>query len=355
MNASIFVAILMVTLLSINNPITNLFAQDQQDQHQQQDDNNKKCQNTGDYLTSFNCGTVDDQTNIRHFTLVTEENIPVAISDEPEIRFPSWSFNGSVPGPTMRMTEGDNVSITVVNSPGNNLSHSLHLHSIHSGAQDGVLGPSGAIKPGESFTYNFIADPAGVYPYHCHVEPIENHLNRGLYGMMIIDPKEDREPVDHEMVMLMNGYDLNLAAEKEPTFAIPTSEQANLMIAGSEDVELGQERDNEIYTVNGRAFTYMKDPIELKTDDTVRVYLVNMLEFDLVNSLHLHGSMFNYIPSGTEESAPTFTDIVTLSQGDRGIMEFEFPFPGQYMFHAHQTEFSSLGWMGTFNVTDTET
>ena len=77
-----------------------------------------------------------------------------------------------------------------------------------------------------------------------------------------------------------------------------------------------------------------------------------MLEFDLVNSFHLHGNMFNYYPSGTSIGRPEqFTDVVTLSQGDRGIIEFTPQYTGRYMFHAHQTEFTEKGWMGFFDVT----
>jgi FtsP/CotA-like multicopper oxidase with cupredoxin domain len=75
-----------------------------------------------------------------------------------------------------------------------------------------------------------------------------------------------------------------------------------------------------------------------------------MLEFDLINSFHLHGMMFNYISSGTGTTPEYKSDIVTLSQGDRGILEFKAKFPGKYMFHAHQAEFTDLGWMGFFNV-----
>jgi FtsP/CotA-like multicopper oxidase with cupredoxin domain len=112
----------------------------------------------------------------------------------------------------------------------------------------------------------------------------------------------------------------------------------------------GEDRVNEIYTVNGKAFDYMMNPIVLNTGKPYRIFLVNMLEFDLVNSFHLHGAMFNYYTAGTDETADYNTDIVTLSQGDRGIMEFTYAYPGTYMFHAHQTEFTDLGWMGLFDV-----
>jgi FtsP/CotA-like multicopper oxidase with cupredoxin domain len=110
------------------------------------------------------------------------------------------------------------------------------------------------------------------------------------------------------------------------------------------------ERDNEIYSVNGKAFDYMTHPITLQTGKPYRIYLVNMLEFDLVNSFHLHGTMYNYTVAGTEETPNYMTDIVTLSQGDRGIIEFKFDYPGEYMFHAHQVEFTDKGWMGLFDV-----
>jgi FtsP/CotA-like multicopper oxidase with cupredoxin domain len=64
----------------------------------------------------------------------------------------------------------------------------------------------------------------------------------------------------------------------------------------------------------------------------------------------MHGNMFNYYPSGTSEDESYLNDIVTLGQGDRGIMEFKFGFDGRYMFHSHVTEFSELGWMGVFDV-----
>ncbi|MGH9990347.1 MAG: multicopper oxidase domain-containing protein [Nitrososphaera sp.] len=153
--------------------------------------------------------------------------------------------------------------------------------------------------------------------------------------------------------MIMNGYDLNMEAEDKPTFLLPTPENATQLLAGNgSDVELGKEKGDEVYAVNGKAFEYMHSPIELKTGEPVRIYLLNMLEFDLFNNIHVHGTMFRYYPAGTENTAPFVTDIVSLMQGNRGIMEMSFPYAVLFMFHAHVTEFSDLGWMGTFKVTD---
>jgi manganese oxidase len=296
-----------------------------------------------EYLTFFNCGRVSESQNgqtVREFTLIARENQSIEVMDGGYV-FKAWTFNGTIPGPTMRMTEGDLVKITLVNDKNNTHSHSLHMHSIHPGEIDGVEG-KGIVAPGESFTYEFVAQPYGVYPYHCHVSPVADHISRGLYGMLIIDPKDPR-PQMPEMVMMMNGYDFNYDMEG-PAF-IPTAEEAvnNEM----PDVE---ERDNELYSVNGKAFDYVNHPVELVAGKEYRIYLVNMLEFDLVNSIHVHGTMFEYYPSGTSKDPQEVNDIVTLGQGDRGILELSYPYPGRYMFHAHVNDFADKGWMSFFNV-----
>ena len=308
------------------------------------------------YLTYFNCGhvsTLKDGTTLRQFSLIASENNTIPISDistNDPVLFNAWTFNGTIPGPTMRMTEGDHVQLTVYNSNSSKHAHSLHMHSIHSGAMDGMTGPAGTIPPGGHFTYSFIASPFGVYPYHCHVEPIETHINHGLYGVMIIDPKVPRSPAK-EMVMLMNGY--NLADDYAPASESPQHPPtAAELRTNFSEITKPDEGDNQIYTVNGEAFLYRDQPIQLVTGQQYRIYLVNMLEFDPVNSFHLHGNMFEYYPSGTGMNPSYKTDILTLGQGDRGIIEFTYHNTGMFMFHAHKNQFTNLGWMGMFNVQD---
>ena len=314
------------------------------------------------YLKEFNYGNVENLSNgttVRNFSLLVEEDNLVPITEGNDsmniVYFPGWTFNGTIPGPTMRMTEGDHVFVNVTNSPDSKMHHSLHMHSIHSPSMDGMFGKSGDIAPGESFVYQFIANPVGLFPYHCHVAPVVDHINRGLYGAMIIDPKEPRPPAN-EMVMLMNSYDLDLNKEMMPSFEVPNTEQANQLMYPDPELtpeeqeearpELELERDNEFYTINGKAFTFMMDPIKVKVGEPVRIYLLSMTEFDPVNSFHLHSDMFNYTASGTESTPPIYTDIVTLGQGDRGIIEFTPHFKGQMMIHAHINEFTDLGWFG---------
>jgi hypothetical protein len=175
------------------------------------------------YLTHFACGHVtifNNGTTLRQFTLIVDDNQGmghnISITRQ-GLLFPAWTFNGTVPGPTLRMTQGDHVRVTVINSKSSMHPHSWHVHSIHSGTMDGVMGLAGMIWPGAAFTYDFIAQPYGVYPYHCHMAPVEEHINRGLYGMMIIDPVyADKRPHATEMVMLMNGYSFNNAYNPNP-------------------------------------------------------------------------------------------------------------------------------------------
>jgi FtsP/CotA-like multicopper oxidase with cupredoxin domain len=236
----------------------------------------------------------------------------------PGVTFAAWTYNGRIPGPTLRAKEGERLRITFVN--GSAHPHTIHFHGIHPAEMDGVPGlGAGEIAPGGRAVYEFDALPAGLHLYHCHVRPLAEHIAKGLYGAFIIDPKEGREDAD-EMVMVMNGFDTNF------------------------------DRANEIYAANTIGFAYMDQPIMVKQEQLIRIYLVNVLEYDLINSFHLHGNLFNYFPTGTGREPSELTDTVMLCQGQRGILEWRFAYPGKYMFHAHQSEFTELGWQGFFEV-----
>ena len=266
------------------------------------------------YLTHFDYGVVSRLPNgqvLREYTIVAmDREIEVA----PGVFFPAWTYNGQVPGPTVRCTEGDRVRVTFVNAGTH--AHTIHFHGIHPGNMDGAFEP---VEPGDRFVYEFDAEPFGLQLYHCHTIPLKRHIHKGLYGVFIIDPKEGRAPAK-ELVMTMNGFDTNLDGE------------------------------NEVYAVNTVAFHYQRHPIQLKVGELARIYLVNATEFDLINSLHVHGNFFRYYRTGSDLERYDWTDTVMLCQGERGIAEFSFKFPGMYMFHAHQSEFAELGWMGVFDV-----
>jgi FtsP/CotA-like multicopper oxidase with cupredoxin domain len=317
------------------------------------------------YLQHFACGHVtvfNNGTVLRQFTLFVEDfhgsGSPLAISTnktDPVI-FHAWEFNGTVPGPTLRVTQGDHVQITVINRNTSAYIHSMHMHSIHSGNMDGVMGAGGMIFPGSNFTYDFIAQPTGVYPYHCHMAPVEEHISRGLYGMLIIDPPTPR-PHMIEMVMMLNSYTfsyegLNGSGHLNPTVPATAQQIRQNLSQVEENSDENNGPDNQFYSVNGMPFGYTgSHELHLHTGVNYRIYLMNMAEFDPVNSFHIHGTMGNYTSMGTEGSPKTLTDLILLQQGDRGIFEFNYKYPGEFLFHSHINHFTDLGWMGYFNVT----
>jgi manganese oxidase len=236
----------------------------------------------------------------------------------PGVFFPAWTYNGQVPGPTIRATEGDRVRVTFLNQGSH--PHTIHFHGWHPPEMDGSL-PSHEVKPGGTFVYEFDAEPAGMHLYHCHASPLKRHIHKGLYGIFIVDPRQPRAAAD-ELIMVMNGFDTNFDA------------------------------DNEVYAVNTIAHHFMHEPIRVEVGRLTRMYVANLTEFDLINSLHLHGMFFDVFRTGTSPTASESTDTIMLCQGERAILETRFRYPGQFMFHAHQSEFAELGWMGLFEAVE---
>jgi FtsP/CotA-like multicopper oxidase with cupredoxin domain len=250
---------------------------------------------------------------LREYWFVAEDrDIEIA----PGVWFPAWTYNGQVPGPTIRATEGDRIRVHFLNN--GTRPHTIHFHGYHPEEMDGSE-PSQFVFPGETFVYEFDAAPFGIHLYHCHATPLTQHIHKGLYGVFIIDPPGGRPPAQ-EVVMMMNGFDTNF------------------------------DEDNEVYAVNSIAFYYQHNPIQVRLGEKVRIYLVNVLEFDETNSFHVHANFFEEFRTGTSLTPNAFTDTVIFGQAERSILEIDFQFPGRYMFHAHKTEFAELGWMGLFDV-----
>lgn len=273
------------------------------------------------FLRHFDWGRVSklpDGRTLREWDInAIDKEIEVA----PGVMFPAWTYDGQVPARTLRCNAGDLLRIHFGN--GSIHPHTIHFHGIHTAAMDGVPGiGAGLINPGERTTYEFTAEPFGLHLFHCHANPLAEHIARGMYGTLIIDPPGGRPDAD-EMVMVQGGWNTNLDAQ-----------------------------GNQFYFVNGIPFHYMYHPIKVRRDELVRVYLTNMLEYDPINSFHLHANFFQFFPTGTSLEPVEFTDTISQVQGQRAILEMKFPFRGLYMFHAHKSEFAELGWMGFFEVVD---
>jgi FtsP/CotA-like multicopper oxidase with cupredoxin domain len=263
-------------------------------------------------LRDFNYGKLkrENGRTVREFE-VTAKSTTIELNSA--INFVSWNLNSRVPGPTLRATEGDIVRVIFYNDDGH--SHSMHFHGRHPAEMDGVK----PIRYGKSSIYEFEAEAYGVYPYHCHVAPVTRHISKGLYGLFIVDPRKSRPPAD-EMVIVMGGYDLD------------------------------DDEENELYAFNGIPNYYRDHPIAIYQNQLVRLYLLNMIEFDPAVTFHLHANLFQVYRTGRTLKPSEETDEITMGTAERHIIEFSFLYPGRFMFHPHQDKIAENGCMGYFEV-----
>lgn len=229
------------------------------------------------------------------------------------VSFMTWNYNGRVPGPTLRVREGERVRVIFENQSGH--AHTMHFHGIHPAETDGVV----PVRHGKTVIYEFDAEPFGVHLYHCHVAPVTRHITKGLYGLFIVDPPQGRVQAD-ELVLVMAGYDTN-----------------------------GDNR-NELYAFNGLPDYYKHHPIRIYQNQRIRLYLLNMIEFDPALTFHIHANFFQVYPTGMTLKPSLETDVITLGTAERHILEFSYPYPGHYMFHPHQDDIAEHGCMGVFEV-----
>ncbi len=288
-------------------------------------------------LTDWYTGTTSilpDGRTLRSFEI---EAVDKEIEIAPGIFFPAWTFNGRVPGPAIRAKEGERLKIVFKNNGSH--PHSMHFHGIHSSRMDGVPG-AGLIGPGEEFTYEFDAKPFGCHLYHCHALPLKRHMHKGMYGMFVIDPDPAKHP-EHE------------AVAKSRLLGTPENAQWQELMMVMNAFDTNFDGGNEVYAANTVGHAYMNAPIVIDKSRPIRVYLLNVTEFDPINSFHLHANFFNYFDTGTTLTPTLNTvDLITQCQAQRGILEFSFAEheAGLYMFHPHQSEFTELGWVGHFDV-----
>jgi len=264
------------------------------------------------FLREFDYGTVTQENGrtVREFR-VEARTTPIQLNSATS--FITWNLNGRVPGPTFRANEGDRIRVIFYNRAGH--SHSLHFHGVHEAEMDGVK----PVRNNSVFIYEFDAEPFGVHLYHCHIAPVTRHINKGLYGMFIIDPPQPRPPAD-EMVLIMAGYDVN------------------------------NDKKNELYAFNGLPHYYMEHPVPIQKDQLIRLYVLNMIEFDAAATFHLHANMFKVYRTGRTLEPTEETDVITMGTAERHILEFSYRYPGKYMFHPHQDAIAEAGCMGLFEV-----
>lgn len=246
---------------------------------------------------------------------MTIEEIEVEVA--PGFKSKAFGFNGQVPGPLYHVKEGDDVEVTVTNFT--TLTHTVHWHGMYqtnSWESDGVPHVTQhPIEPGESHTYRFTADKTGTLWYHCHVNVSEHVGLRGMWGPLIVDPKEPTElekRVTKDAVLMFSGWN---------------SLVANAYGEGGHPGEV-----INYFSINGKSFP-MNQPLRVKEGDVLRLRLIAAT---IPVAFHLHGhDMMVTHKDGLPLANPYPADVVALAPGERYDVIVEMNNPGIWMTHDH--------------------
>jgi nitrite reductase (NO-forming) len=259
----------------------------------------------------------------------TEELIEVA----PGVTQQMWTFGGQVPGPTLRGKIGDTFRITLTNQ--GTMGHSIDFHASKVAWNDEMR----TILPGESLVYEFTADHAGAFMYHCGTAPTLHHIGNGMFGAIIIDPP-DLEPVEQEFVMIQS--ELYLGAEGQPG-----------------DLAKMIDEDFDAVVFNGYHNQYKHAPIRVDADKDYRVWVID--DGPSENSaFHIVGTIFDTVfKEGGYLLQPDDTNggsqVLDLQPAQGGFVEFSFAEDGLYPFVTHKFSNAGKGALGFFAVGDVDT
>ncbi len=227
----------------------------------------------------------------------------------------AYTYNGTVPGPMIRVTEGDQVRIVVKNELPTPTT--IHWHGVEvPNVMDGVPGVTqDPIQPGETFTYEFTAKPAGTFMYHSHYEG-DIQVGAGLYAPFIIDPKmPEANPPAVDVTLMISEW---LMRDGRTFAAMPMS---------------GMKPN--YFTINGKAFP-ATETITVKKGDRVRIRFIGIGQF--IHPMHLHGMPFEIVATDghpVPETARLTKDTVSVAPGERYDIEFVATETGQWMLHCH--------------------
>ena len=275
------------------------------------------------------------ETTIHEYTFeVIEETIEVSPGVE-QIR---WTFNGDSTGPTLRGNIGDTFRITLVNN--GTMGHSIDFHASHLAPDE----PMRTIAPGESLVYEFTADRAGAWMYHCGTAPMTAHIGAGMAGAIIIDPP-DLDPVDHEYIITQS--ELYLGGNGEAI-----------------DVDKALAAQADAVMFNGYVNQYIDNPLQVTTGDRVRFWVLNNGPNKPL-SFHIIGGQFDTVykegtyqlrngrgpldPADYDDGGAQALDLMP-AQG--GFIELDFPEAGHYTMVNHIMADAEHGAKGIVEVTD---
>ncbi len=281
-------------------------------------------------------GPVDWTTPKTHE--VTLDAVEVVAEIEPGVTFSYMTFGGQVPGPMIRVRQGDTVKFTLTNKTGNLMPHNIDLHAVY-----GTGGGSDAttISPGQSSSMTFKTLYPGAFIYHCAVANLDYHISSGMYGMIVVEPPEGLAKVDHEFYVGQN--------EIYTDFPAGTKGHLNFNYTAM------QHEDPTYVVLNGAKHGLTPDrfgAMQVKVGETARVFMVCGGP-NLTSNFHPVGNVWvKAWREGALASSPErYVQTMAVAPGSCGVFEMAFPVPGRVELMDHAvTRAVSKGAMAMIQI-----
>ena len=234
------------------------------------------------------------------------------------VEYVFWSFGETVPGSFIRVREGDEIEFNLSNHPSSKMPHNIDLHA--------VTGPGGGAEssftaPGHTSTFNFKALNPGLYIYHCATAPVGMHIANGMYGLILVEPKEGLAPVDREYYLVQGDF----------------YTKGEFGEAGLQPFDMAKaiDEDADYVVFNGSVgSTTDENSLTAKVGETVRLYIGNGGP-NLVSSFHVIGEIFDtvYVEGGSLKNHNVQTTLIPA--GGAAIVEFKVEVPGTFILVDH--------------------
>ena len=251
------------------------------------------------------------------------------------ISYHYWTFNNTVPGPFLRVRQGDTVELTLYNDESSSHSHLIDLHA--------VTGPGGGaavtdVEPGETKELTFKATTPGLYVYHCAAGNAATHIANGMYGLILVEPTQGLSKVDHEFYVMQGELYTHGRMGKKGFQAFDSRKMID-------------ERP-EYIVFNGRTGALVeKGQLTAKVGDKIRIFVGNA-GVSKISSFHIIGEIFDRVYPEAALSDPIKNVQTTLvPAGGASMVEFQVDYPGNYVLVDHALTRIDRGAWGILNVT----
>ena len=257
------------------------------------------------------------------------------------VKYVGWTFGGTVPGPVVRVREGDIVRINLVNEA-KDMPHSIDFHASKIPMDHAMK----SIMPGDSLQFEFEATTPGVFMVHCGTPPVLMHIAQGMYLPIIVDPRGGwPTDVDREFVLVQSDF--------YPKGSVIDS---SVMEA---DWDAMQDARPTYVVFNGKAFQYQQAPLEVQEGDRVRLFVMNAGP-NLRSDFHVVGNIFDRVyPGGNTSQVIDGVQTYTVPTGGGAVFELEFERgksgEGNYAFVTHAFADASKGAVGVIRVGNPKT